>query len=218
MSKNFLHKPFKYAYYNATLIIIGLNIAVFLFMKIMQSTMPNLISYLALNTWNVTRGHMYWQFFTYMFVHDLSSFQHIFFNMLGLLFFGLPLEKAMGSKEFILLYFLSGLFCGIASFLIYLATGMYYVFLYGASGALYAILLAYAIVFPRAKIFIWGILPIPAPILIAIYAGIEIASQIFSLQSGTAHMTHLAGFAFAWLYFVVRMGIHPLKVWKNAYR
>ena len=200
MSKNFLHKPFKYAYYNATLIIIGLNIAVFLFMKIMQSTMPNLISYLALNTWNVTRGHMYWQFFTYMFVHDLSSFQHIFFNMLGLLFFGLPLEKAMGSKEFILLYFLSGLFCGIASFLIYLATGMYYV------------------VFPRAKIFIWGILPIPAPILIAIYAGIEIASQIFSLQSGTAHMTHLAGFAFAWLYFVVRMGIHPLKVWKNAYR
>ena len=214
MHKNFLHKPFKYAYYNAALIIIGLNIAVFLLLKIK----PNLMSYLALNTWNVTRAHMYWQFFTYMFVHDLSSFQHIFFNMLGLLFFGLPLEKAIGSKEFILLYLLSGLFCGIASFLIYLATGMYYVFLYGASGALYAILLAYAVVYPRAKIFIWGILPIPAPILIAIYAGIEIASQIFSLQSGTAHMAHLAGFAFAWLYFIVRMGINPIKVWKNAYR
>ena len=214
MHKNFLHKPFKYAYYNAALIIIGLNIAVFLLLKIK----PNLMSYLALNTWNVTRAHMYLQFFTYMFVHDLSSFQHIFFNMLGLLFFGLPLEKAIGSKEFILLYLLSGLFCGIASFLIYLATGMYYVFLYGASGALYAILLAYAVVYPRAKIFIWGILPIPAPILIAIYAGIEIASQIFSLQSGTAHMTHLAGFAFAWLYFIVRMGINPIKVWKNAYR
>ncbi|MCR4713175.1 MAG: rhomboid family intramembrane serine protease [Treponemataceae bacterium] len=214
MLKNLLHKPFKYAYYNAALIIIGINVAVFLLLKIKS----NLISYLALNTWNVTRGHMYWQFFTYMFVHDLSSFQHIFFNMLGLLFFGVPLEKAIGSKEFILLYLLSGLFCGVASFLIYLATGMYYVFLYGASGALYAILLAYAVVYPRAKIFVWGILPIPAPILIAIYAGIEIASQIFSLQSGTAHMTHLAGFAFAWLYFIIRMGINPIKVWKNAYR
>ena len=214
MLKNIIHKPFKYAYYNVTLIIIGVNIAVFLLLKLNTS----LMSYLALNAWNVSRHHMYWQFFTYMFVHDLSSFQHILFNMLGLLFFGLPLEKAIGSKEFMLLYLLSGIFCGIASFLIYLATGMYYVFLYGASGALYAILLAYAVVYPRARIFIWGILPIPAPILIAIYAGIEIASQVFSLQSGTAHMTHLAGFVFAWLYFVIRMGINPLKVWKNAYR
>ena len=214
MLNNILHKPFKYVYYNVTLIIIGLNIAVFLLLKMNSG----LIYYLALNTTFITKYHMFWQFFTYMFVHDLSSFRHILFNMLGLLFFGLPLEKAIGSKEFILLYLLSGIFCGITSFFIYLVTGMNYVFLYGASGALYAILLAYAIVYPRAKIFIWGILPIPAPILIAIYAGIEIASQIFSLQSGTAHMTHLAGFVFSWLYFIVRMGINPIKVWKNAYR
>lgn len=212
--KNILHKPFKYAYYNVTLYIIGINIAVFLLLKIK----PVLMYYLALNVRLITSDHMFWQFFTYMFVHDLTSFQHILFNMLGLLFFGLPLEKAIGSKEFLLLYLLSGLFCGIASFLIYLVTGMYGVFLYGASGALYAVLLSYSIVYPRAKIFIWGILPVPAPILIAIYAGIEIASQIFSLQSGTAHMTHLAGFVFAWFYFIIRMGINPIKVWKNAYR
>ena len=196
------------------LIIIGINIAVYILLRMN----PRLISYLALNVINVVRGHMYWQFFTYMFVHDISSLQHILFNMLGILFFGVTTERAIGSKEFLLLYLLSGIFCGIVSFVIYYFSGANYVFLYGASGALYTILLAYAVIYPRAKIFIWGIVPVPAPLLIAAYAGIEIASQLLNMNSGVAHMTHLAGFAFAWIYFLVRMGINPWKVWKSAYR
>lgn len=214
MNINFIHKPFKYTFFNATLIIIGLNIAVFLVEKIY----PVMQYYLSLNVILVNRDHMFWEFFTYMFVHDTSSYQHILFNMLGLLFFGIPLERTIGSKEFVLIYILSGLFCGVTSYLALLISGSYLTFLCGASGALYAILLAYAVVFPRARIFIWGILPVPAPILIAIYTGIEVTSQLFSLRSGTAHMAHLAGFVFAWLYFLIRMRINPLKVWKNAYR
>lgn len=88
----------------------------------------------------------------------------------------------------------------------------------GASGAIYAMLLAYAVIFPRSRIFIWGILPVPAPVLVIAYAVIELGSQIIGVSSNVAHMTHLAGFAFSWLYFVVRMGINPYKVWKNIYR
>ena len=68
---------------------------------------------------------------------------------------------------------------------------------------------------------VWG----QALTLVGIFAVISIPSlpfeffeQFFSFRDGVAHSVHLAGFAFAWLYFVVRFGINPLKVWKNAYR
>ncbi len=209
---NKIRKPFRYSFNNTVFYLIGINILIYL----LTSISPIFYNYLSLNVIYVVRDSMYWQFFTYMFVH--GSLSHLIFNMLGLLFFGLTLERAIGSKEFLLLYLLSGFVCGVFSFLVYYFTGNYRVFLLGASGAVYAVLLSYAVVFPRSQIFIWGILPIPAPILIGIYAGIEIFNQFLSLSSGVAHMTHLAGFAFAWLYIRIRMGISPWKIWKDAFR
>lgn len=209
---NSIRKPFKYTQYNAAFIIIGLNIAVYLLL----SMIPQFKLYLSLNVIMVVEYHMYWQFLTYMFVH--GSFTHILFNMLAVLFFGIAVERALGSKEFLLLYFVSGVLCGVISFIVYYFSGQYFILLMGASGAIYALLLAYAVIFPRTRIYIWGVLPVSAPLLVAAYAGIEIANQLFSIQGGVAHMTHLAGFAVAWLYFIVRMGISPWKVWKDAYR
>lgn len=207
-----VRRPFRYVFFNATFFVIGFNLLVFLLTNMMRS----LGNYLALNVILIHEYKMYWQFFTYMFVH--GDFSHLFFNMLGLFFFGLAVEQSLGSKEFLLIYLISGIFCGIASYLFYLFTGAYYVFLVGASGAINSLLLAYAVIFPRNRIYLMGILPIPAPLLVAIYAGIEIASQLFTLRNGIAHMTHLAGFAIAWLYFMIRMGINPWKIWKDAYR
>ncbi|MBO5731990.1 MAG: rhomboid family intramembrane serine protease [Treponema sp.] len=207
-----VRRPFRYVFFNATFFVIGFNLLVFLLTNMMRS----LGNYLALNVILIHEYKMYWQFFTYMFVH--GDFSHLFFNMLGLFFFGLAVEQSLGSKEFLLIYFISGIFCGIASYLFYLFTGAYYVFLVGALGAINSLLLAYAVIFPRNRIYMMGILPIPAPLLVAIYAGIEIASQLFTLRNGIAHMTHLAGFAIAWLYFMIRMGINPWKIWKDAYR
>lgn len=209
-----IRKPFHYAAWNSAYVIIGINIAVYIILKIF----PNLIGWLCLNVLTVTKGKMFWQFFTYMFVHDPNGITHLLFNMLGVFFFGVSVERMMGSKEFLLFYLTSGVFCGLASFLIYYFTGAYYAILLGASGALYALLFSFAVLRPSDKIYIWGILPVPAPILVAAYAGIEIASQLFNFRSGVAHLTHLAGFAFAWLYFVVRVGVNPWRVWKNAYR
>ena len=181
---------------------------------------PNLNEYVhyygAMNPILVVKGHMYWQFISYMFVHQNVS--HVFFNMLALLVFGLNLEKAIGSREFLLFYLVCGALSGFFSFLVYWFTGYYRVFLLGASGAVYAVLFAYAVFFPRSVIFIWGIVPVPAPVLVFIYALIELGSQFFGSGSNVAHMTHLFGFLAAWLYFVLRMGIHPVKIWKDTYR
>lgn len=137
--------------------------------------------------------------------------------MLGLLVFGLPLEKAIGSKEFCLFYMVTGALSGVFSYLVYKFTGYYNIVLLGASGAVYAVLFAYAVFFPRSIIYIWGFIPVPAPVMVLIYAIIELGSQFFT-TSNVAHMTHLFGFLAAWLYFVIRMRIHPLKIWKNSYK
>jgi len=207
---SFLRRPFKYIDFHASLYIIALNFIVFL----LTYFMPQIKFYLSLNVGLVVYRKMYWQFLTYMFIHQ--GFMHIFFNMLGLLFFGFAIEKAIGSKEFLLFYFVCGIASGLFSFIIYYFTGSYRTFLMGASGAIYAVLFAYAVCFPRSRLYVWGILPVPAPILVLAYAIIEVVEQFVS-SSNIAHMTHLFGSAAAWLYFLIRMGINPIKIWKNNY-
>jgi membrane associated rhomboid family serine protease len=86
------------------------------------------------------------------------------------------------------------------------------VWLLGASGAVFAVLLAFATYFPDARIFIFGIFPIKAPYLVMGYAAIELFSQMANVSSAVAHLTHLAGFGFALLYFIVRLGINPIRI------
>ena len=211
-----LRKPFRYEFWNVSLWLIVINIVIYC----LSLLMPFLKSVLSLNIINVIKNHAYWQFFTYMFAH--ANFEHVFFNMLGIFFFGFSVEKAIGSKEFLLFYLLAGIFCGIVSFVSYYISASagnimaYYYRLLGASGAIYAVLLSYAVVFPRNVIFVFGILPLPAPILIIVYAIIEFLGQ-FVGSSNIAHLAHLSGFVFAWFYFIIRMGINPWKVWKRNY-
>ena len=205
-----LRRPFQYTFTNTTLTLIVINVAVFFLMAF--TPLNRYYGYLALTVRGFVDFHCFWQPLTYMFLH--SGISHLFFNMIALLFFGIAVEKAVGSKEFLLLYLLTGTLCGILSLAVYFLGGVR-VALVGASGAIYGILLAYAIIFPRSRIFIWGLVPVPAPILVLAYALIALADQFYGATS-IAHLTHLAGFAVAWLYFRIRMGIHPLEVWKDA--
>lgn len=208
----FFRKPFKYSYVNVTLWLIIINCAVFA----LDYLIPygRVTMYGALNVLLVEHEHMFWQFITYMFVH--SNVSHLLFNMLALLIFGFTIERTIGSKEFLLYYMLCGITSGVISFFVYKFTGQYFVFLLGASGAIYSLLFAYAVLFPRSIVYVWGILPIPSPLLVLIYTAIEIFSQFLG-GDGVAHMTHLFGFLAAWLYFIIRMGINPLKIWKDNY-
>lgn len=203
---NLLKKPFRYVFLNATMAIIFINIAALLLIQMM----PRSSLYLGLSFAGL-KCHYFWQPLTYLFVH--GSWRHILFNMIALFFFGIPFEKAVGTKEFLLFYFVCGILDGLMCMAIYWFFGMN-VLLIGASGAIYAVLLAYAVVFPRNVIYVWGIIPVQAPILVLVYAVIEFLSQ-FSGRGGISHVAHLSGLLLAWLYFVIRMGVHPLKVWRD---
>jgi len=205
-----LLKPLPYKYYNSALWLIGINVLVFFF----TSVSPNLTVYLSLSPVFILRGNAYWQFLSYMFTH--ANFSHILFNMLGIFFFGTQVERKMGSSEFLVFYFFSGIGAGLFSFIVYLITGSYNVLLLGASGAVYSILLAFAVYFPSANIYLFGLLPVRAPLLVVGYAAIEIFSQLFSFRSGVAHLTHLAGFGFAFIYFIFRQGINPIKSFRRG--
>lgn len=220
---SFIRKPFKYAYYNITLWLICINVSVYGLMFVCRKISGiDLTNILGLSLYCTVGQHFWWQPISYMFVH--SGFLHLLLNMLALFFFGFPTEKVIGSKEFILLYALCGVLVGFGSLgVVYLSlrlTGnvLYYLVpLVGASGAIYSVLLTYAVCYPKSKIFIWGIIPVPAPLLIVIYFVVEFVAQIWG-SSNVAHYAHLLGFLFAWLYLVIRMRINPIKVWKDAYR
>jgi membrane associated rhomboid family serine protease len=152
-------------------------------------------------------GGWVWQFFTYMFAH--GGISHLLFNMLALFIFGTQVERQMGSREFLLYYLLTGALAGGFSFLVYWITGAYGVFLLGASGAIFAVQLAYATFSPNAVVYIWGILPLRAPVMVLGFTILELLSSVVGLRSGVAHLTHLAGFAFGWLYFLIRFGMNP---------
>ncbi|MGD1823377.1 MAG: rhomboid family intramembrane serine protease [Pleomorphochaeta sp.] len=209
MKTNLLNKKFKYTYSNATLYLIGINVLVYF---IINSIWQNGVYYLSMIPGFVLNGYIY-QVFSYMFVH--SSFSHLLFNMLSLFIFGQALEKRIGSREFVLYYLLVGTLSGIFSFLSYLIAGQNAILL-GASGAVYGILLLFAVFFPFAKVYIFGILPIRAPLLIILFFIIELFSQFSGVNTGVAHLTHLAGLLFGYLYCVFRMKINPFDVWKRT--
>ena len=206
MTRNIFKKPFRPDFYNVIPVLILINFAIFF----LNGLIPVTRRLLAMNPVYVIKAKYYWQVFTYMFVH--GNISHILFNMFALFLFGIQLERRMGSSEFLTFYLFSGLGAGLFSLFFYWITGMHYVFLLGASGAVYAVLLAYATYFPDSEIYIMGILPIKAPLLVSIYAVIELFSSLSARGGGVEHFTHLAGLIFAYLYFRIRIGLDPIKV------
>lgn len=208
MKQSFMHRKFRYSYTQVTIKLIIANVVIFLFTMLSS----RLATYLAMIPGAVLYNHWYWQFVTYMFVH--GGIGHLFFNMFGLWVFGLPVERQLGSREFLLFYLLTGTLSGIFSFLAYLIAGVNVV-LVGASGAIFAVLFAFAVFYPHARIFLFGIVPMRAPVMVLLYAAIELFNQVTGTVGGVAHLTHLAGFAFAYLYMLFRLNIHPMDVFRR---
>src|SRR5688500_8338786 len=130
-----------------------------------------------------------WTIVTYMFLH--ADLMHLFFNMIGLIFFGPRLEERLGGKDFLSLYFLGGV--GGAAFSFFFAPAAAVV---GASAAVYAVLLAFALYWPHERILIWGILPVPAWALATMLVAGSLYAGVSGSNSGTAHFAHLGGLAF----------------------
>jgi membrane associated rhomboid family serine protease len=160
-----------------------------------------------------------WTLITYMFLHA-PGFSHIFWNMLGLFFFGPVLESRLGGSRFLQLYLVSGVVGGLC-WLIFSALPVGGVgILIGASGAVYGVQLGFAYFWPRQPIYIWGILPIEARWLVVIMTVISLYSGMRGAGGGVAHFAHLGGFlgGFLFLKWLERRQQAPIREWRQAGR
>lgn len=202
------------------------NVVVFLATYLFRTIGVDLNNVLGLHFFLAPDFHIY-QLFTYMFAH--GGFSHIFFNMFALWMFGCIVERTWGAKKFLTYYIVcgvgAGLFQELAQFAQFYfiaseqlphftlaqtmkvanasAAGLNLWTTVGASGAVYGILLAFGMLYPEERIFIF---PLPVPIkakwFVMGYAAIELFMAYSSTGDGVAHLAHLGGMVFG--FFLIR--------------
>lgn len=157
-----------------------------------------------------------WQPVTYMFLH--GGWFHLFMNMFVLWMFGSEIERMWGQKAFLKYYFVTGIGGGLFYTLFALNSTIPTV---GASGAIYGILAAYAMMFPERKIYLYFLFPVPARIFVLVIVVLELLSGISGHQTGVAHFAHLGGAIIGYFYMKKDWKIDSLtdrfKTW-NAQR
>lgn len=133
-----------------------------------------------------------WQIVTYAFLHDPTNILHIVFNMFALYMFGPLLEQFWGARRFIGYYFVCLIAAGATQLAVDYAshTGEATI---GASGAIFGILLAFAMLFPRAKLLLYFVIPVPAWLFVTGYAVLELFFGVTGRQAGIGHFAHLGG-------------------------
>jgi membrane associated rhomboid family serine protease len=136
-----------------------------------------------------------WQPLTYLFLH--GGFFHIFLNMFTLWMFGGDLERLWGTRRFLGYYFFTGIGAGLLTVLL---TPHGYVPTIGASGAIYGLLLAYALYFPERRILLYFLFPIPVRVFVFIIGAMALINSMTQSGGGIAHAAHLGGLLFGWLY------------------
>ena len=143
----------------------------------------------------IWQDHYVWQLFTYQFLH--GGLFHLLFNMLALWMFGCDLERRWGSAFFLKYFFISAVGGGLLNTLVapnQIAPSI------GASGGIYGILLAYGLIYPNQVIYFYFLFPIKMKHFVWIMGAISFYASITPGQSGIAHLAHLGGMLFGYLY------------------
>ncbi len=194
-------------------VLIGANVAMFL----AQFTSPVITDVLGLHPAWVVRWGWVWQLATYMFLH--GGVFHILFNMLALWMFGAELERIWGTRYFLKFYFVTGIGAAALTVLFSLlpfafSQQLQYANIIGASGAIYGLLLAYALYFPERPILLI-VFPVPAKIAVTILGAIALVSSLGE-SGGVANATHLGGLLVGYL-FLKGNRMHPISELKYRY-
>ena len=193
--------------------LIYTNIAMF----VLAWLVPSVTLYLGLSPESVFGRFYLWQPVTYLFLHH--GFLHILFNMLALWMFGVELERLWGTRFFVKYYFVTGVGAAVTTMLLALpwewvipgagavTTSVRYSITVGASGAIYGLLLAYALYFPDRPLFMFPIpIPIKAKYFVMILGGMALLLSMSGNQGGVANIAHLGGLVVGYLY---------LKLWRT---
>ncbi|MBI4397430.1 MAG: rhomboid family intramembrane serine protease, partial [Elusimicrobia bacterium] len=156
---------------------------------------PRLVATFGLSSAKVLQDLWLWQIVTYMFLH--GGIFHLLLNMYVLWAFGREIENRWGSGPFLLYYLICGL--GAAVFNVLLSPGAMRASI-GASGAIYGVLVAFAILFPQAVLYLYFVIPLRAWQLVALFAVIEFLAGFSGAASGVANLAHLGGMLTGFLY------------------
>jgi membrane associated rhomboid family serine protease len=147
-------------------------------------------------------GFMPWQLVTYSLFH--GGVGHLFVNMLGLIMFAGDVERVWGQNRFLTYYFVCVVTAGLTQLLLAAATHSVYPTL-GASGGIFGILLAFAMMFPRRIVIpMFPPIPMPAWLFVTLYGLVELFEGVSGTNAGVAHFAHLGGMLGGWL--LIRYG------------
>ncbi len=188
------------------------TIAIFLAQALLDGLTGGLITRLLGLSLSGLRKLYVWQFVTYLFVH--GSLGHIFLNMLGLYFLGPETERAMGTRHFLSLYFVSGVLGGLGWLIM---SEHPWAICIGASGSLFGIIAAFAALFPQRQVtlLVFFVLPITMRAwVMAVGLGlIELFYLLSPFSGGIAYAAHLAGGVAGYVYTLALTG--KLAGWKD---
>lgn len=135
----------------------------------------------------------WWTAFSYMFLH--AGLWHLAMNMYTLWIFGPRLEHLWGSRSFALFY----LWCGLGGAVFHALFGGLATMV-GASAAIFGVMLAYAMHWPRDEIYFFGVIPMRVATLVGLLVAMNLFLGVSAGAGGVAYFAHLGGFAFAFLY------------------
>jgi membrane associated rhomboid family serine protease len=150
-------------------------------------------------------GFEVWQLITYQFMH--GSFSHILYNMFALWMFGMEIENEWGSKKFLLYYLLCGVGAGLFHLFLSPLLGTGIAPTIGASGAIFGVMIAFALMYPDRYIFLYFFIPIKAKYLIVFLIALEFL-MVDNGGSGVAHLAHLGGAIVGFIYIMFDKSIY----------
>lgn len=134
-----------------------------------------------------------WQIVSYSFLHDTDNYWHLLLNMFGLWMFGSGIERYVGPRRLLACYFASVVTAALAQLTVPMMFGAPPEATIGASGGVFGLILAYAVLFPKSKVAVYFVIPMPTWLFATLYAALELFQGVTGSQSGVAHFAHLGG-------------------------
>jgi membrane associated rhomboid family serine protease len=178
----------------AVKILIAINVAVFGLQELdANGRLEELFALWPLQPLDGTVYFRFWQIVSYSFLHSTQTYTHLLFNMWSLWMFGEAVEQAMGPRRLLALYFAAVVTAALSQLVVPAMFGGPPAPTIGASGGVFGVMLAFGMLYPRAKILLFFALPMPAYVFVPLAALLELVLGVTGSQTGVAHFAHLGG-------------------------
>jgi membrane associated rhomboid family serine protease len=177
----------------AVIALIAANVAVFVLQSQSSDTMEVLFALWPLQSVDGPSNFHLWQIVTYSFLHSTENVSHLLLNMFGLWVFGTWIERSLGPWRLLACYFASVITAALTQLFLPMVFGEPPEIAIGASGGVFGLLLACAVMFPKTKVALYFLIPMPIWLFATLFAGIELFQGVAGIEPGVGHFGHLGG-------------------------